>query len=683
MGTDTLINRLNGQIIDQDAINLINRVLQGDFVGRNSSGAPTPGQNLGTAPIPWGIGRFDSLIVDGLPIEPALITATPNRIISGAVRATSDFPDYLRPAGSGGGAAFTLLATTTLLSFDVNGTIAQFTVDTVKGSLAVAPSANNTCLINDVGLTGQDTSKNLGENDTVIPVDNMGTELTGKIGQFVALLNQATGEIMYCRIESATQLVSAKRGFFFNSSGVPIQRAVLNNNDTLQVLSLGFIFIDKNGTTIDVSFRNPVIDGNQPAAPQTGDYWLDTSVDVWKRFSGATFDQIDRTFAGYVVIDTVDAIGTRPEYFSKSYSDENTLEVDLITVDLIRSHQAEFLISIDGSLVLFDFSFFDWVAATDFETGVIRTINRDYWLYISELGKPFISDKKPYDNLGFLKGWYHPYESWRAVAQVFNNAANQFELVNPSDETLLFIEGDKFFPGIPSIANGTDAVNDIDFDPRTVTLDDNLTKITITETLTKRLDSLFTEGNNGGMRDTGAIADGTWHIFLIYDPVLRRKDYLASLNLTAPTLPAGFTEKQRIWSILRIAGVIVLFTQTDNFCQYTTRFLDVDGDALSTTGIAVGITTPAGIETRALNNIQLQTTSVRFMLITSPSETNSAAASNFSTLASGGGTRRIVQTYVKTNTNAEIRHRTDASGIPTEFFIFTLGYIDDLLKKSN
>ena len=223
MGNDTLVNRANGQITDQDFLNLFNRVLQGDFMGRDSSGAPTPAQNLGTPTVPWGALRCKDLIVDGQSIDTAALTISPNRISSSAVRSTSDFPDYLRPAGTGNGNYFDLLAASVNLKIFVNGLEALFITDIQKTGLTLAPAANNTCLINDIALTGQDTTKNLGEDGTIIKVDAMGSELTSKIGKFVALLNQTTSEIMYCLVKSATQLSNVRRGFFFDSSGNPVE----------------------------------------------------------------------------------------------------------------------------------------------------------------------------------------------------------------------------------------------------------------------------------------------------------------------------------------------------------------------------------------------------------------------------------------------------------------------------
>lgn len=607
MGHDTLIDRANGQIIDQEHLNIINRVFEGDFVGRDSSGAPTPLQSLGTPLIPWGAAYLTSLVLDGFPVDPTEITAPPNRVISGAVRITSEFPDYLRPAGSS--ASFTILGASTPIDIDVNGNVSQITTDIVKGSLTVAPGSNNTCRINDTSLSGQDTSRFLGENGSGITVDNMGSELSGKIGEFVALFNQSTNEIMYCRIASTTRLDYARRGFFFDSSGDPIPAAGLTNNDVLQILSLGFIFAEDDGVTIDVTYKNPVISGDEPLGPQVGDYWYDLSVSVWKRYGGVSFDKIDRTFIGLAVINSIadgsDCIGTRPEYFSKSYKDNNSLKVSPESVDVITAEKADFIISVDGHDKRFDFSFFRWLAASDFESGFTRTVSRDYWLYITEDGKPIISGYKPYDVLGFLRGWYHPYESWRAVAQIFNNSSDEFELINESDATLEEIEGSLFLGRIILSNSPGDPTNDIDFAAGKFTFDDN-TGQQNAPALTKRLDTVWIQGDDRGGLDTGFnIPDSIYHCFAIYNPITNISDYLFSLSAAAPTMPNGYTKKRYIGRFFTdAANNIRGFTQYDKRFIWDQRITELEvSQTTQTTRAALALTVGSDVE--AIMNITL------------------------------------------------------------------------------
>lgn len=432
MGLGTLVDKVNGNIIDQSDPNDIHLALEGAFVGRDSSGAPTAGQALGTASIPWGIAQFNSLILNGSPVDPSLVTSPPNSVISGAIRSTSEFPNYLQPAGAAGGAIVNILGAATTLTLDVNGSSAEITTDIAKTGLTVAPAANNTCQIFDLSLTGTPDSLFV----TEFTVSSMGSELTSKVGEFVALINNSTNEIFYGRIASTVRLDNISRGFFFDSSLNPIVPDTLTNGNILQIMSLGFVFAEDDGVTIDVSYTNPVISGNEPGSPATGDYWYDLNLNIWRRFGGATFDEIDRTYIGAVAINTADCIGARPEYFTKAYRDNNTLDVSLETVDIVTSSKPGFVVSTDGQDKRIDFSFFKWDASTDFESGFSRTVSRNYWLYITEDGVPKISGHQPYSLQGFLRGDYHPYNSWRAVAKIFNNGSNEFEVVSDSDEII-------------------------------------------------------------------------------------------------------------------------------------------------------------------------------------------------------------------------------------------------------
>ena len=61
MGTNTLATRADGEVILANFFNDFNTALGGDFVGRSVAGVPLANQNLGTAALPWGIGRVPYL----------------------------------------------------------------------------------------------------------------------------------------------------------------------------------------------------------------------------------------------------------------------------------------------------------------------------------------------------------------------------------------------------------------------------------------------------------------------------------------------------------------------------------------------------------------------------------------------------------------------------------------------
>lgn len=56
----------NGQIIDASHINELTSALLDDFMGRDSTGTPTTGKNLGTASVKWGNAYLQNLIADAI-----------------------------------------------------------------------------------------------------------------------------------------------------------------------------------------------------------------------------------------------------------------------------------------------------------------------------------------------------------------------------------------------------------------------------------------------------------------------------------------------------------------------------------------------------------------------------------------------------------------------------------------
>ena len=66
MGTNTLSARSTGETITSAFFNDFNSALNEDLVGRNSSGAATTSQNLGTASIPWGTLYSNNIISEFL-----------------------------------------------------------------------------------------------------------------------------------------------------------------------------------------------------------------------------------------------------------------------------------------------------------------------------------------------------------------------------------------------------------------------------------------------------------------------------------------------------------------------------------------------------------------------------------------------------------------------------------------
>ena len=219
---------------------------------------------------------------------------------------------------------------------------------------------------------------------------------------------------------------------------------------------------------------------------------------------------------------------------------------------------------------------------------------------------------------------------------------------------------------IVSSNNVIDAVNDIDFSGGKFIFDDGSgEKIAIP--LTKQLDINFAIGNNAGGLDTGSIGDNTYHCFAIFNPTTEVTDFLFSLSPTVPTLPAGFTKKQRVWSIVRISGSILGFNQNGKKCSLKIRQEDLLNPFVGTApqqilAHTLTLSTPTGIETQATLNIKMADNAGNNLIMTALDEADVApidANSDISIPSDNGFANGEV--IVKTNTLSQIRGRIEVA----------------------
>lgn len=441
-------------IIDLDHINDVRSSLNGAFIGRNSLGASASGQDIGSLAIPWGTLYGQNVNINGKVIDFDLIGSSNsnNSIVSSATRSGSNQPDFLRAAGSGSGASFDVLGATTSLVYTANGSSATVSTDVTISALTVAPSSNNTCLINDSSYADGNSTKYEGEGTGAITIDTAGSEITDRIGQYVAL--KGANEIMIAFVESATTLRNCFRGFFFDESGDPIVRETLANNDTLTLMSLGWVFGESNGTTFDISYRSPYIQHTEPSSGVTDDYWFDMSNNFWRRYNGSNWIEINRTLLGQCVIDGTDCIATRSLDFTKSFDDFIDLEVALESTTKIRSAKAHSSVSVYGTTKEWLGAPVVWDISADLESGLTETSDTLYYLYVTENGETIISDERPYNRRADLKGFYHPYHTWRFIGVCYNDGSSDFTSANSKNNDQprvdIFNASDEYLP-LPNI----------------------------------------------------------------------------------------------------------------------------------------------------------------------------------------------------------------------------------------
>lgn len=152
----------------------------------------------------------------------------------------------------------------------------------------------------------------------------------------------------------------------------------------------------------------------------------------------------------------------------------------------------------------------------------------------------------------------------------------------------------KIIAGLTLSNNATDATNDIDIAAGAAVSDDGLTLMVLSSSITKRLDALHAVGTNQGMRDTGSIADGWWHIFLIHRTDTQVTDIVTSLSLSSPTMPASYNRKAYIGSINRATGAIRAFNQYRNRFVWKSNVADVNAVASTASRTLYVTTVPTG-----------------------------------------------------------------------------------------
>lgn len=416
---------VNGEVIDASHVNELTLALLQDFVGRDANGIPSPLQNLGTLAIPWNNLYAQGIILGGQAIDTSQITSAPNRVVSGATRPLSSLGDFLRADGTT--TEYTVLGDTVDLILAINNSAVSVDTDIVVAGVSTAPSTNNTAAINMPGLSG---SLYAGELDDFYPefgIDAVGSEITALTGQVAAFMTEA-GEIFQALIKDGTTISNAYRGYYFDDTGTPINRDTITDNELITLLKIGWVFVEDNGTTVDTSYRTPFVSYNAPTSPQSGDYWFDISNQVWKRYSGVSFDIINRILIGQVVSDSTGVIASRSYDFTKDFQEQNNADIEVTSGEIVKTKSEKSLINVYGTELSFDLSKPTWNVTTDLESGVIEAPNTTYFLYLSDEGQEVISDKKPYVRRD-LAGRYHPYESWRFVGTVFNDGSQDFEFV--------------------------------------------------------------------------------------------------------------------------------------------------------------------------------------------------------------------------------------------------------------
>ncbi len=214
-----------------------------------------------------------------------------------------------------------------------------------------------------------------------------------------------------------------------------------------------------------------------------------------------------------------------------------------------------------------------------------------------------------------------------------------------------------------------------------ITAAPNHVRMLLASALTKMIDVVWAAGTNAGGRDPADNLSGakTFHVYLMSkNDASNTTDILLSTS-TAPTLPTGYVNARRIWSILWSGSTIRPFTQVGDSCYLGTSILDVNITTLGTAAVLQTLTVPTGIGIEWLGNVGVaNATAATLVLITSPSEPDELPVNNAAPLATVNCpvTNQVNTVPFRgiTNTSGQLRAR--ASAASTTLRMVTKGWID-------
>jgi hypothetical protein len=241
--------------------------------------------------------------------------------------------------------------------------------------------------------------------------------------------------------------------------------------------------------------------------------------------------------------------------------------------------------------------------------------------------------------------------------------------------------------GLTLSNNATDATNDIDIAVgEAASTETEPVLMVLGSTLTKRLDAAWAVGTGNGGLDTGAIANTTYHVWLIRRSDTGVVDALFSASATAPTMPTDYDQKRRIGSFIRAAAAVRTFVQDGDRFMLNTPVLDVNSTNPGTSAVTQTLTVPGGINVIARMNVTVTSIAADGVhvgvYLSDLAQTDVApsftAAPLMHVLAVLLASNNVVAApvEVRTNTSSQIRTRLIGSAAGSILRVATLGWID-------
>lgn len=358
-------------------------------------------------------------------------TVPQNRIDSGRIDGNGQ-PMFLMFNGTTG---LRLKASIVPFKAYIKGTLIQVNSDVDFAGLTAASAF--TALVNDTTLAAAQLTRIQGEGTSLIAIDtNVGSAPTANTFQAWKLAHTAfTDEYFFGRFDSTTQISACYRGLFFNTGSLIIERIPMSNNDQLTLCKAVYVFFTYASSTpaLEVTYNLPTISGTQPASASTGDWWLDLTTNIWKKFNGSSWADGNGLWIGLAVMDGASLAGVRSFDFGKAFSQLNTVTPVKFDSATVKSNYLSSSISVYGNLMKFDKNILSWSMATNLDDGISEGASTRYWFYMTPSGVVKISDRAPHRRVEDLLGWYHNSKPYRCIGYADNDGSSNLGDVTLQD----------------------------------------------------------------------------------------------------------------------------------------------------------------------------------------------------------------------------------------------------------
>lgn len=197
----------------------------------------------------------------------------------------------------------------------------------------------------------------------------------------------------------------------------------------------------------------------------------------------------------------------------------------------------------------------------------------------------------------------------------------------------------------------------------------------LTSTLTKRLDAAWAVGSGNGGLDTGVVADGTWHLFLIQRSDTGVVDALFSQSVSAPAMPTGYDRKRRIGSFVRAFGVNRRFIQLGDYFKYITP-VNVRNSTVAVSPTLLNMGVPTDIIVMPILRIALGVSTGNTVTIALGDAANASPNVPLAFLNSTATQITTTSDFITDTSGRLWFSQVNTAGAASSFILDSLGYID-------